>query len=323
MGPTEAIKIYLDFRKSKNYSRCTLVREASSLGQFAQFLAAEGVVDLGAITASLLVAYRRAMAQGDPPFRKPLKASTMACQGSTLRSLFAFLEDERQILMDPTTWVGFPKTSLIPREALSEAEVTLLLAQPDTVSPMGIRDRTILELLYATGLRRAELLSLTLSDVDLSEGVLWVRRGKGQKDRVLPLGTVAREWLSIYLERARPKLLGQVSGSVLFLSVFRGEPLERCGLDDRLVQYGKAASLQKRISCHLLRRTCASHLLAGGADVRYVQAIMGHVRLTTTQVYLHFSLHQLKEAHHRFHPRERKEIDKTTFWEYHRSTSDL
>lgn len=246
------------------------------------------------------------MQQGYPPFRTPLACGSIQGYLSTVRNLFRFLEKEGVIFQNPARWVKIRPISPVAQPILSESEIELYLALPKVSSPVGIRDRALLELLYSTGIRRQELWNLDVGDLDLAERILFIRRGKGSKDRFVPLGRVACAWLSVYLEKARPKLLQKQPEKALWISTRTRRRLTVIGIKTLISGYGRQAGLSKPVSCHAFRRTCAGHLLGGGADVRFVQELLGHVSLKTTQVYLRWSLQQLKEAHRKFHPRERK-----------------
>ena len=179
-----------------------------------------------------------------------------------------------------------------------------MLARPDVSLPEGLRDRAMLELLYSTGLRRAELAGLLLFDVDATRGTVFVREGKGRKDRVVPVGERALAWTLKYLEEARPKLAGARDEGVLFLGD-AGEGLHVDYLTQRVRQYVVAAGLEKPGACHLFRHSMATAMLEGGADVRFVQEMLGHVSLETTQLYTRVTVEKLKAVHAATHPASR------------------
>jgi len=191
----------------------------------------------------------------------------------------------------------------LPKAVLTAHEVERVLAVPDVRTPLGVRDRAILELLYATGLRRQELIDLALDSVDLDRRLLVVRRGKGGKDRVVPMTRRAASCLATYLQRVRPHLVRGADCSAVFVTTHRGPfSPERMSLMVR--RYVDAAAIGKRGSCHLFRHTMATLMLEGGADLRYVQAMLGHADISTTQIYTHISIRALKEVHGRTHPAE-------------------
>jgi RHS repeat-associated protein len=209
------------------------------------------------------------------------------------------------LLANPAADLDLPRKQArnLPK-SLSEAEITRLLELPDLSSPFGLRDRVILELFYATGIRRAEMADLDLSDFDLSLQTLHVRRGKGGKDRILPVGARAAEWLNRYLAEVRPLLAHLPAETSLFLSGY-GTRLTKAFLGTWVSGMMKRAHVSKPGSCHLFRHSCATHMLEGGADIRYIQAMLGHARLDTTQIYTHVSIRTLQDVHARTHPHGR------------------
>jgi integrase/recombinase XerD len=202
---------------------------------------------------------------------------------------------------DPTAGVSAPRRGRKLPQVLTRAEVARLLEQPNGTEPTALRDGAILELMYACGLRASELIGLEPADVDLEEQVLRAR-GKGSKERVVPVGRTAATAVRIYLERGRPRLAGERSERALFLN-FRGGPLTRQGLYKIVRRHAQAAGLADKMSPHTLRHTFATHLLAGGCDLRSVQEMLGHADVATTQLYTHLSSERLKDVYFRAHPR--------------------
>ena len=228
------------------------------------------------------------------------KPRSMARRLSALRMFYKHLLREKQVQIDPTLNIELPKIKPALPHYLNTAEIEALLAQPDLRKPLGQRDRAMLELLYATGLRVSELVSLKTEDLHLERGFLKVL-GKGSKQRLVPVGRSALGFLHEYLTSARPKLAVGSSSEGLFLSN-RAKPMTRQQFFLLLKAYAKAAGINKKISPHKLRHSFATHLLNHGADLRSVQAMLGHVDLATTQIYTHVSSERLKEIH-KFHPR--------------------
>lgn len=220
---------------------------------------------------------------------------------SALKMFFRFLVSEGKIKDSPARLL---ESSKLPRrlpETLAPDEVNRLLSQPDNTSGLGIRDRAMLELLYATGLRVSELTGLHLTNINLEAG--FVRTvGKGSKERIVPMGEKAREALRVYLLNARTDLLKGKRSSRLFLNS-RGVPLSRQGFWKIIKKYGIMAGIKKKIAPHMLRHSFASHLLEGGADLRAVQVMLGHSDISTTQIYTHINRERLKQIHTRYHPR--------------------
>ena len=233
--------------------------------------------------------------------QKDLSARSCARSLSALKMFFRFLVTEGRIESSPARLLGAPK---LPRRlpgVLTRDEVDMLLAQPDPSNKRGQRDKAMLELLYATGLRVSELVGLQMSNINLEAG--YVRMvGKGAKERMVPMGTKASEVLKAYLTEARGNLLKNRSSSYLFLNS-RGEGLTRQGFWKIIKKYGKKAGIRKEITPHKLRHSFASHLLEGGADLRSVQVMLGHADISTTQIYTHITRERLKQIHEKYHPR--------------------
>lgn len=220
---------------------------------------------------------------------------------SGLRSFYKYAVREGRVAEDPTLLVSMPQLGAPLPKSLSEADVEALLAAPDTEDTLGLRDRTMLEVLYATGLRVTELISLTLDEINLREGSLRVF-GKGSKERLIPLGEEAIAWLEDYLKTARPLLLGGQPGDILFPSQ-RGTPMTRQTFWHRIKLHAQVAGIRTSLSPHTLRHAFATHLLNHGADLRTVQMLLGHTSLSTTQIYTHVARVRLQQLHAQHHPR--------------------
>jgi integrase/recombinase XerD len=218
------------------------------------------------------------------------------------RGFFRFLEREGQRAADPMEHLRAPRSVRPLPRYLTARQVDALLEAPDTSTPLGLRDRAVLETLYATGLRVSELAALKPADVDLRVGVL-LCMGKGSKERIVPLGSEAQRWVSAYLEQVRPRLLRKGRRAAeLFLSQ-RGARLSRMGLWGLVRRHALAVGLQATLTPHVLRHSFATHLLERGADLRALQAMLGHADISTTQIYTHVSRERLKQVYERFHPR--------------------
>jgi integrase/recombinase XerD len=232
--------------------------------------------------------------------RANLSPRSLARLISSTRSFYRFLVLDGLIAKSPATNLSTPKLWLDLPKFLTEQEVQNLLAQPEGKNIRGIRDKAMLELLYATGLRVTELVSLKLKDLNL-EQVYVLCQGKGGKERIVPFGHSAQDALREYLQRARPKFLKK-EDPTLFLSS-RGKAFTRQGFWKMLKGYGRKAGLEKKISPHVLRHSFATHLLERGADLRSVQLMLGHSQITTTQIYTHISRKHLREVYNKYHPR--------------------
>ena len=233
-------------------------------------------------------------------FDRGQKGRSTARRLTTLRMFFRHLVKEKEIKVDPTLKVDLPKLGRSLPKFLTMEEIDSLLAQPDLAKAMGMRDRAMLEMIYASGLRVSELIHLKLADVHRDKGYLRVL-GKGNKERLVPLGRSALQHLEDYLQSGRPQLLKTGSSDALYLSN-RRKAMTRQQFFLLLKRYASAAGIRKEVSPHILRHSFATHLLNNGADLRSVQAMLGHADLATTQVYTHVTPERLK-AIHKFHPR--------------------
>jgi integrase/recombinase XerD len=233
--------------------------------------------------------------------RARISARSQARALSSIRQLHRLLQAERITSSDPTDEIGAPRPGRRLPEPLSRGEVDQLLAAIDPKPSSGLRDRAMIELLYATGLRVSELVGLGLNDVDL-EGRVLLARGKGSKERMIPIGAPAAEAVKSYMAGCRERLLGRRRSRDLFVSN-RGGRLTRQGFAKLLQRHARAAGIARRISPHKLRHSFATHLLEGGADLRAVQAMLGHADVSTTQIYTHVDRTHVRRLHERFHPR--------------------
>ena len=228
-------------------------------------------------------------------------ARTMARHLSSIRSLYSYLLREGIMKHDPAARVEAPKIGRQLPRSLTETEVEALLKAPDTGTPLGLRDRTMLEILYASGLRVSELISLQTGQVNLRQGVVRVL-GKGSKERLVPLGEESIDWLTRYQQSARIELLGEKVSDALFPTK-RGEVMSRQAFWYLIKRYAVVAGINKTISPHVLRHAFATHLLNHGADLRVVQMLLGHSDISTTQIYTHIAQERLKNLHAVHHPR--------------------
>jgi integrase/recombinase XerD len=304
---TRIEQLTLDFlaylELERGLSRNTLQAYRSDLAQFGVFLAARGVSPLDAQHGEL-AGFLSELASGGAnggEQRAAVAASTLQRKAACLRSFYRHLRREGLIEHDPTADLrGPPKTKRLPK-VLSREQVTELLAQPKGGESLALRDRALLELMYACGLRVSEAIGLELADVDLEEGMLRAR-GKGSKERIVPVGRRAVSALQLYLARGRPGLVGIQAQSSLFVN-HRGGALTRQGLYKIIQSHARKAGLAEQMTPHTLRHTFATHLLAGGCDLRSLQEMLGHADLATTQVYTHLSAERLKDAYFEAHPR--------------------
>lgn len=264
-----------------------------------------GLDDPRAITKPMLERYQRYLFYYRKPegtdAGAPLTIGMQYQYLAPLKTWFRWLSREHHILANPAADLDLPKQpKRLPRAVPSVQEVAAILAEaaPDTAS--GLRDRTLLEVLYATGLRRMELPGVSIYDVDLPRGLLWVRRGKGGRQRVVPLGSRAAAWLDKYLIEARPQLLS-ADTEALFLTD-DGAPMQPHHVADKVKRCMRRAGIDKIGATHLLRHACATHMLEGGADIRFIQEMLGHANLETTEIYTHVSIDKLIAVHRATHP---------------------
>jgi integrase/recombinase XerD len=288
---------YLEFERG--LSRNTLEAYRSDLLQFGRFLGARDVSALDARPVEVADFLTR-LATGDAEHR-PASPATIHRKSACLRSFYRHLRREGLRESDPTASLSAPRRSRKLPQVLTRGEVDRLLSQPRGTDPHALRDRALLELMYASGLRASEAIGLQLGDVDLEERVVRAR-GKGSKERIVPLGQAAARAIRIYLERGRPALVKERPEPHLFVN-FRGGQLTRQGLYKIVRRHATTAGLADRMSPHTLRHTFATHLLAGGCDLRSVQEMLGHADVATTQLYTHLSSERLKDVYFKAHPR--------------------
>ena len=275
----------------------------AELGPLFKFLTGQGVTKLSEVNRDCLESYRRHLYYWR--FRgKRLAMSSQSNRISAVKAFFAYLTEAQFLLLDPAQSLKIPKKSeTLPRELLSEEETEKLLLQPDITTVLGVRDRALLELLYGTGIRNTELRELELNGVDLSRCELFVARGKGNKSRRLPLAEETAAWLESYMLQARPKLAQASSGSIFFLTS-TGNGLHRGQLIKIVRSLAQSAGLEKKVTPHVLRHCCATHMLRRGAGVRHLQVLLGHADINATQRYLKVEVGDLRRVVTQYHPRE-------------------
>jgi integrase/recombinase XerD len=283
---------YLEFERG--LSRNTLDAYRTDLLQFGRFLEERDVTALDAAPSDVADFLEKLARDGASP-------ATIHRKSACLRSFYRHLRRDGLLDTDPTATLSTPRRSRKLPQVLTRGEVEKLLSQPRGTEPSALRDRALLELMYACGLRASEAIGLELMDVDIQEGVLRAR-GKGSKERIVPIGQAALKALRIYLERGRPALVKGAPEAHLFVN-FRGGQLTRQGLYKIVRRHAQTAGLADRMSPHTLRHTFATHLLSGGCDLRSVQEMLGHADVSTTQLYTHLSSERLKDVYFRAHPR--------------------
>ena len=288
---------YLEFERG--LSRNTLEAYRTDLLQFGRFLARRELSALDARPGDV-ADFLAELAAGDAD-RPPASTATIHRKTACLRSFYRHVRREGLLESDPTATLTPPRRSRKLPHVLTRGEIDRLLSQPRGMEPAALRDRALLEVMYACGLRASEAIGLELTDVDLEDRVLRAR-GKGSKERVVPIGQPAVQALRAYLERGRPGLVKGAREDHVFVN-FRGGALTRQGLYKIVRRHAVTAGLADRMSPHTLRHTFATHLLAGGCDLRSVQEMLGHADVSTTQLYTHLSSQRLKDVYFRAHPR--------------------
>lgn len=279
----------------KGLSKNTLESYRRDLESFSTFLTEKGKSILKVTREDLLsyLSYR---------LKKGLKARSTARALSCFRSMYRYLLRENKIVEDPTLRVENPKLGKPLPRTLSEQDVEQLLSAPDLSTPVGLRDRTMFEVLYACGLRVSELVKLRIPEVNLRQGVIRIM-GKGGKERLVPMGEESIAWLTRYMKEARTELLKKSLFEDVVFPSKRGSEMTRQAFWYRIKENAKSARIEKNLSPHTLRHAFATHLLNHGADLRVVQLLLGHSDLSTTQIYTHIAKHRLKEIHQQHHPR--------------------
>ncbi len=273
-------------------SENTLSAYGSDLRIFAQWLKDKSMLDVNTGVISSFLANR---------YKEGIGSRSSARILSSLRRFYGYYIRENNITIDPTALIESPHIGRPLPSTLTEGDVELLLNAPETALPLGFRDKTMLEMLYATGLRVSELVNLTLDQVSLRQGVVRIV-GKGNKERLVPVGEEAMSWLENYLADTRKALLGERQCAYVFVTT-RGDSMTRQAFWHIIKRHSKIAGINKALSPHTLRHAFATHLLNHGADLRVVQLLLGHSDLSTTQIYTHIASERLKELHSKYHPR--------------------
>ena len=287
---------YLHYLKvERGLSENTINSYGIDLKLFLEYLRENEIPSFKQVNKEVIVNYMQAEKNNNKANSSILRSV------SSLRKFFQYLAQEKIIEKDPMLLIDTPKKKQHLPQVLTKEEVEKLLHSPNTGQVLGLRDRAMLELMYATGLRISEIINLKLKDLHLTMGTLQTL-GKGHKERIVPVGDEAIKWVNRYLEEARPKLLKQKRSNYLFLN-FHGNNLTRQGVWKNLKAEVRKAGIQKNITPHTLRHSFATHILENGADLRIVQELLGHADISTTQIYTHLSNKQLADIYNRAHPR--------------------
>jgi integrase/recombinase XerD len=298
---TAYMQAHFEWMAVSGYSEDTIRARRTALRRFIAWCEERALRDPKDITKPILERYQRHLFYYRKVDGRPMTLGTQFGCLAPLKTFFKWLAKENHILYNPASELTLPKLPKhLPRVILSIQEVEAILREAEPTNPSGLRDRAMLETLYSTALRRMELPGLALYDVDLTRRLVMVREGKGKRDRVVPIGERAAAWVDKYLHEARPQLaLGDTEA--LFLTDY-GEPMAPEYVAERVRRYMHFAGIEKPGACHLFRHACATHMLENGADTRFIQALLGHADLGTTQIYTRVSIDKLREIHDATHP---------------------
>jgi integrase/recombinase XerD len=304
---------FLDWTAARQFSSMTVKARRIELGYFIDWCEQRSIVRPDEVTRAILERYRQhVFVYRRKTDGAPLSFTTQGKRLISVRAFFQWMARQHHLLYNPASELELPRQQQrLPRHILSVAEVEQVLNACDVSdphgNPLGLRDRAMLETLYSTGMRRGELTALRIDDVDLARGTVFVRQGKGGKDRVVPIGERACRWIEKYLFHVRPDLVDVDDDGALFLAQ-HGEGMQAKQLSVIVRNAIERANLERfhdvhpNAACHLLRHACATHMLENGADIRYIQALLGHADLSTTEVYTRVSIQQLKAVHDKTHP---------------------
>lgn len=302
------VRRMVEYLRVRNYSERTIAATERALRLFASWAADRNLERPTEITKPILEHYQRWLFYYRKSSGEPLTFSSQRERLQKLRNFFKWLARQNVITSNPASDLDLPRVERrIPRAILSERDMEKVLAQPDLADPLGVRDRTMMEVLYSTGIRRHELAALEVFDVDHEGGTLTVRLGKGKRDRVVPIGARALEWIARYVETARPEIL-VTDERTLFVNE-HGERFNLGGLTNLMRWYVNRSKVGKSGACHIFRHSMATHMLEGGADIRHIQEILGHAETSTTAIYTRVSIRHLKVVHEATHPAERRPQD--------------
>lgn len=292
----ELLSSFLEYLSvERGLAKNTIVAYNRDLKSYITYLRTKDITDINSSNRAIIVAYLLEMQ------KKGKASSSISRACAAIKAFYHFLFREHIIREDPTVDLDTPKLEQRLPKVLNTQEVKKLLSQPDTTNPLGIRDKSMLELLYATGMRVSELISLSIEDVNLETGFLRCM-GKGSKERIIPVSSIALKCLQEYILTAREKLLMGKKTKVLFLNR-QGNPITRQGFWKIIKRYSKQAGINKKITPHTLRHSFATHLLENGADLRAVQEMLGHADISTTQRYTHLTRSRIKQVYDKTHPR--------------------
>ena len=293
---------HLVWMQTHNFSQDTVNTRRSCIGYFIDWCHERALNDPIEITRPILERYQRMLYQHRKPNGQPLAFRTQHQRLHAVKGFFRWLARQNYLLHNPASEIIPPRLeNRLPKYVLTAAEAEQIIQQPDIANPEGLRDRAMLEMFYATGMRRMEIANLRVYDIDADRGTLMVRQGKGRKDRHIPVGERALAWVDKYIREARPELLGSTDDGTVFLTHL-GEPFLRPHLTMLVRRYVTKSKIGKTGGCHLWRHTVATLMLENGADIRVIQELLGHAHLSTTELYTRVSINLLKQVYAATHP---------------------
>jgi integrase/recombinase XerD len=301
-GLVALMRLWIESLRVRGISANTVTHYEWEISGFILWCHERGLVRPGEVSRPIFECYQRFLYQYRTTHGRPLSFRSQYKRLAAPKYFFRWLAKQGYLPSSPASDLDMPRLGRrLPRQILTASEAERVLAQPDLTDPVGIRDRAILETFYSTGIRRGELVRLKLYDIGFEKGTLMIREGKGQKDRVIPIGERALKWLEKYLVDVRPHLVVPPDESVVFLT-YMGVPFHPDALGHEMKKYILASGVGKEGACHIFRHTMATLMLDGGADIRYVQEMLGHTKLDTTTIYTQVSIDKLKKIHDATHP---------------------
>jgi integrase/recombinase XerD len=292
---------YLAWMAGRNFSPDTVQSTGASIGYFLEWCGERSIEDVAEVTRPVLERYQRALYYYRKKNGEALTFRTQATRLRFIKGWFRWLARQNYLLHNPASELLLPRLdNRLPKYILTADEAEAVLREPDVATAEGLRDRTILEVFYATGMRRMEVANLKLYDIDRERGTVMIRMGKGKKDRHIPITERALEWLARYIAESRPALLGASEDGTVFLD--EGTAFDRVRLTTLVRGYIRKAKLGKQGGCHLFRHTVATLMLENGADIRVIQEMLGHAKLTTMELYTRVSINLLRQVYLATHP---------------------
>lgn len=305
MNITESIELFLEHRRQKNYAKSTMNMDRRCLYDFRRFIKDEGISDTHQIRAQNIEDYQKYWKDYKNHKGQEDIIEVQNRYLATVKLLFRYLKKEGYVGNDLTEGIEYRKTPVrLPKPALTNREVKKFLRKVDAGDKYGYRNRTIFEVFYSTGIRRNELINIQLKDVDYENGFIRVL-GKGNKERVVPIGKTACQHLENYISGIRSEIMRKKESKYLFLT-YKGEPFTNSGLSSLVERYARTCGLEKKVTTHTFRRSCATGMIRNNANVMHVKTMLGHESIQTTSRYVDLTIHDLKKAHEKTHPRERE-----------------